>query len=197
MGVKGRKANAVEIDGAATGGPPPSTPKQIRDFVHKFDPYSFLEAIAELARHEHTGDALSRKFPRVANTWGLADLARYVIQHGDPHRSRPAHPRDVLQGMNYVNGVVEPLRDIESVFGFLYRTGIKQFPAQQEPRQRIARMLMLFGDLPESVGTGGYDIGRRFKDVAGMTVSQFTWVTFALWGRSMLAQERPDHDHRP
>lgn len=86
---------------------------------------------------------------------GLSDLARFVIRYESHYRRRVADANAVLQGMNLVNGLDDPIPGDDPSLAdwgiYLMRLGAKQFPTQTGVLPRLARMLLLFDRLPPEV----------------------------------------------
>lgn len=172
--------------------PPLTGPADLISFVRKIEPYSFLEQIGVVARQEGENTRLGRLFPgpnatqNVFTPWGLAHLARYVLQHGSTFRRQTADTDDVIVGTNIVNGLVDPLppsesRELRDWGLFLMRLGVKQFAFQTGVRQRLGRLLMLFLDLPDEVPQmKQYGLAGRFKEVTGISVEEFIWTCLYL-----------------
>ena len=171
--------------------PPPLTgPSDLAAFARGFEPYSFLTQIWFVADAEHSDTPLGRMYPgpkataNVFTPWGLAHLARYALEHGSPGARPGGSAGDVVNGVNIVNGLVDPLppndtRELRDWGVFLMRLGNKQFAFQTGLRQRLARMLTLFIDLPPQVPqAAAYDPARRFNEVTGVTIDQFVWTCF-------------------
>jgi len=176
----------------ANQGPPRSTPRELREFVRRFEPYGFLEQIGRASLSEGTNTRTGRLFPGpnasavVLTQFGLAELARFVLRSGSFHRTRGADEDAVVQGMNLVNGLEEPTIGAEASpaeWGiYLMRLGHKQFPIQSGVIPRLPRMLTLFSRLPPTVPeAAAYDIPRRFQQLTGLTIEQFTWVSISLF----------------
>lgn len=167
----------------STKDPKSYSPKEIGEFLRKFQAHEALRLIGEVSdKYIYRGASSVYELKGVPISDGaLSYLAMRLIEHSNDFRSNKMDINDLLQAIHMYYGLKDPVEEDEAADPCLIRFGSISFDYQRNLNNLLARTLLLYRDLWTTVPEArSINIQNVLQQLTGLSLEE-TWVLSQLF----------------